>query len=274
MSNLFSRPLSAAFVALMIAVGSPALADTDTFLFSYEATPSAGFDLPKLPSATYEQRADFSAKMLAGIVPRIAEAVGIDPGGLASEVTPGGYLLKTNASLQTQVDLEDSQAERFAAALGYVFRQYSILVSSLDDGEGKTGYVMVAFPENTLNATVAQTFFEKAASVDKGLGGGYTAFGDNQIFLNVVDGEGKPYSGLDNEAFLAGLTKAAAEFGPPKPKIADSGTATARFIGNEWDKQPKGEAYLDILGGADAETLKALDAIEADYAKLVEAAFR
>ena len=182
--------------------------------------------------------------------------------------------MKTNASLQTEVDLEDSQADRFAAALGYVFRQYSVLVSELDDGDGKTGYVTVQFPENTLNAAVAQAFFEKAASVDKGLGGGYTAFGDDQIFLNVVDSKGKPYSGLDDAVFLAGLTKAAAEFGPPQPKIADSGTATARFIGNEWDKQPKGEAYVDILGGAGSETVKALDAIGTDYAKLVEAAFK
>lgn len=277
MIDLRSGAIKAAFVVALMAatavVASPTLA-ADTFLLSYEATPSAGFDLPKLKGATYEQRADFSAKVLADLLPRIAKAVGIDPVSLSSEVTPGGYLLKTNASLQTQVDLDDTQADRFAAALGYVFHQYSVLVSELDDGEGKTGFVTVQFPENTLDATVAQAFFEKAASVDKGLGGGYTAFGDDQIFLNVVDGEGKPYSGLDDTAFLAGLTKAAAEFGPPQPKIADSGAATARFIGNEWDKQPKGEAYVDILGGAGADTVKVLDAIGTDYANLVEATFK
>lgn len=271
-SKTIKAALAAALMAATVAVASPALADT--FLLSYEATPSAGFDLPKLKGATYEQRADFSTRVLTDLVPRIAKAVGIDPANLASEVTPGGYLLKTNASLQTQVDLDDTQGDRFAAALGYVFRQYSVLVSELDDGEGKTGFVTVQFPENTLDAAVAQAFFEKAALVDKGLGGGYTAFGDDQIFLNVVDREGKPYSGLDDTAFLAGLTKAAAEFGTPQPKIADSGTATARFIGNEWDKQPKGQAYLDILGGAGPDTVKALDAIGTDYAKLVEATFK
>lgn len=263
----------AALTASAVLGASPAFA-VDTFLLSYEATPSAGFDLPKLKEANYQQRAEFSTKVLEELVPKIAQAVGVDPEKLLSEVTPGGYLLKTNASLQTQVDLEDAEADRLAAALGYVFRQYSVLVSSLDDGEGKTGFVTVKFPDNTLDAAVAQSFFEKAASVDKGLGGGYTAFGDEQIFLNVVDGSGKPYSGLDNEAFLAGLTKAAEEFGPPKPTIADSGTATARFVGNEWDKQAKGEAYVEALGGAGSDVVKVLDAIEVEYAKLVEATFK
>lgn len=272
MPNALLATIKAAFAgAFIVAAAIPALAEPNTYLLSYEATPSAGFDLPKLKSATYEQRAAFSAKALEEIVPRIAEAVGVDVEDLVSEVTPGGYLLKTNASLQTEAELEEDQASRFAAALGYVFHQYSVLVSELDDGDGKTGYVTVEFPEDTLDAKVAQAFFEKAASVDKGLGGGYTAFGDEQIFLNVVDGNGKPYSGLDNAAFLAGLTKAVDEFGPPKPKIAESGNATARFVGNSWDKQPKGEAYAAVLG---ADVVKALDAIGADYAKLVEAAFK
>mgnify|MGYP001809665055 CR=1 FL=1 len=271
-SSLSKAALAAAFAVL---AAGPVLADEpDSYLLSYEATPSAGFDLPKLEAAGYDERAAFAAKVLAEIVPKIADAVGIDANDLDTEVTPGGYLLKTNASLQTEAEISSAEADRFAAGLGYVFRQYSVLVSGLDDASAKTGYVVVTFPDNTLNATVAQAFFEKAAAVDKGLGGGYTAFGDDQIFLNVVGDDGKPYSGLDNATFLAGLTKAAAEFGPPQPKVSDSGTATARFIGNEWDKQPKGEAYIEKLGGASSDTVKALDVIEADYAKLVEAAFK
>lgn len=271
--NILGRAaLAAAFS--MAAAGATLAQEPDSYLISYEATPSAGFDLPKLEAADYAARAAFSEKVLAEIVPKIADAVGIDSGDLDTEVTPGGYLLKTNASLQTEAEVTGDEADRFAAGLGYVFRQYSVLVSGLDDDNAKTGYVVVTFPDNTLDAKVAQAFFEKAASVDKGLGGGYTAFGDDQIFLNVVGDDGKPYSGLDNTAFLAGLTKAVQEFGPPKPSISGSGTATARFIGNEWDKQPKGEAYVEKLGGASSDTVKQLDAVEAEYAKLVEAAFR
>ena len=53
--------------------------------------------------------------------------------------------------------------------------------------------------------------------------------------------------------------------------FAAAGPATARFVDNPWDKQPKGEAYQAMLG---ADTVKALDAIGADYTKLVEAAFK
>jgi hypothetical protein len=41
-----------------------------------------------------------------------------------------------------------------------------------------------------------------------------------------------------------------------KPTISGSGTATARFIGNEWEKQPKGEAYIEKLGGPTSDIVK------------------
>ena len=270
--HLSKAALAAAFA---LATAGTALADEpDSFLISYEATPSFGFTLSKLDPATYEERAAFAQKVLDDFVPRIADAVGIDSDDLDTEVTPGGYMLKTNASLQTEAEVTSEEADRFAAGLGYVFRQYSVLVSGLDDDNAKTGYVVVTFPDGTLDAKVAHAFFEKAASVDKGFGGGYTVFGDDQIFLNVIGDDGNPYSGIDNAAFLAGLTKAASEFGPPKPTISGSGTATARFIGNEWEKQPKGEAYIERLGGPTSDIVKQLDAIEADYAKAVEATFK
>ncbi len=253
---------------ILAATASAAFAK-DGVLISYEATPSAGFDLPGLKDASYSDRAAFSAKALEVIVPKILKAVDVDPALVSTEVTPGGYLLKTNASLQSQADLDDAQADRLAAALGYIFHQYSVLVSRLGDSSGSTGFVTVRFPENALDASVAQAFFEKAEATHKGLGGGYTAFGDEQIFLNVTDSAGKTYSGLDDTAFLDGLTRTAASFGAPAPEIATSGKASARFIDNDWKASPKGESYVERLGGADAPVVKALDAIAADYATLV-----
>ncbi|MCX5496771.1 hypothetical protein OSH11_18840 [Kaistia dalseonensis] len=269
MRNIFAKAaLGAAFFVMASTIGHAA----EPVLISYEATPSAGYDLPKLKDAGYAERAAFAEQALTAIVPKIAAAVGVDASKLASEVTPGGYLLKTNASLQSEADIDDATADKFAAGLGYVFRQYSVLVSRLDDPSGKTGFVTVEFPKDKLDAALAQSFFEKAASVDKGLGGGYTAFGDEQIFLNVTDSDGKPYSGLDNAAFLAGLQKAADSFEPQKLKVADSGTAAARFVDNDWDKQPAGDGYIARLGGAGSDVVKALDAVEADYAKLIDEA--
>ena len=260
--------LGAAFVVMAASTAQA----VEPVLISYEAAPSSGFELPKLDQATYAVRSAFALQALTDIVPKIAAATGVEDSKMVSEVTPGGYLLKTNASLQTMADLDDAAADRFAASLGYVFRQYSVLVSRLDDPAGKTDFVTVSFPRDKLDSAVSQAFFEKAASVDKGLGGGYTAFGDDMFFLNVADGEGKPYSGLDHAAFLAGLEKAAAAFEPIKPTVSNKGKAVARFIENDWKTQPAGEAYVARLGGAGSELVKKLDAIEADYAALVESA--
>jgi len=238
-------------------------------LLSYEATPSAGFHLPQLAKASYDDRASFSADVLKEIVPKIIAANGIDPATLETEVTPGGYLLKTNASLQTEGDLDDVTADRLAGSLGYVFRQYSVLASRLDDTTGKTGFVVVRFPKDSLNAAVAQKFFQAADATEKGLGGGYTVFGDEQIFLNVTNSEGKPYSGLDDATFLDGLKQAAASFADPKPEVSASGRAAARFIGNDWDKSKSGEDYISQLGGPGSELVKKLDEIGKDYASLI-----
>jgi len=267
-SMLGKAALGAAFVVM----AASAAEAVEPVLISYEAAPSHGYALPKLDQAGYAGRSAFALQALSDIVPKIAAATGVDPSKMVSEVTPGGYLLKTNASLQTMVDLDDEAADRFAAALGYVFRQESVLVSRLDDPAGTTDFVTVSFPRDKLDSTVAQAFFEKAASIEEGLGGGYTAFGDNQIFLNVTDGDGTPYSGLDHEAFLAGLLRAAAEFQPIAPKVTNNGKAVARFVGNDWKAEPAGSSYATRLGGPGSDTVRKLDALEADYAALVESA--
>lgn len=265
--GLAKTALAAAFI--VSAWFGSALSD-EKVLISYEATPSVGFELPGLAKASYEERAAFSSEVLREIIPKIAAANRLDPSGLETEVTPGGYLLKTNASLQTRAQLDDKAADRLAASLGYVFRQYSVLVSRLDEPSGKTGYVAVRFPKDTLDANVAQSFFEAADATKKGLGGGYTAFGDEQYFLNVTDSAGKPYSGLDDATFLAGLKQAAAVFKEPKPESIAAGRATARFIGNDWKASKQGEEYISQLGGKGSDLVKTLDKIEADYAALVK----
>ncbi|WP_246650096.1 hypothetical protein [Rhizobium laguerreae] len=70
-------------------------------------------------------------------------------------------------------------------------RQYRVLTSRLDDTTGKTGLVIVRFPQGSLSATVAQRFFEAADATKNGLGGGYSVVGDEQIFLNATNSEGK-----------------------------------------------------------------------------------
>lgn len=236
-------------------------------LLSYEAIPSVQVELD-LSGASYAQRAELTAAALAEIAPQVIAAAGMDPASVGTEMTPGGYLLKTNASLQARAAMTDAEATRLAAALGYVFRQWSVLVSELDEPGGGTAYVTVRFPEDALTPEAAQAFFEHAASVDAGLGGGYTAFGDDMIFLNVRDEAGKPYGGLGDLAFAAALGEAAGSFAGAEVTVAAAGEAEARFVGNDWAAAPEGEDYAATL--ADPALVAALAPLRAAHTALVE----
>lgn len=269
-----SRPL-ASFLLVLVLAFRPAAAADPALLLSYEAIPSAQVDLPELGRATYAQRAEVTAAALDVLVPEILTLMGVDPGKTVTEVTPGGYLLETNASLQTRVSLPDDGADRLAAALGYVLRQYSVMVSHLGNPSGDTGYVAVAFRPGVLDADLAHRFFEAAAARSEGLGGGYTAFGDTLYFLNVRDSDGQPYSGLDDAGFAAELKAVAAGFAGEGAMVASVGTADARFVGNDWDRQPMGGAYVDLLGGRGSPEVQTLDRLRERHTELVlEAADR
>jgi hypothetical protein len=236
-------------------------------LLSYEAIPSVQVAL-NLDAATWDQREAVTRAALETIAPKVFEAAGVDPASIATDLTPGGYLLKTNASLQARAPVDEATATRLAAALGYVFRQWSVLITSFEEEEGDTAYVTVAFPEGALTAALAQSFFESAAAVDPGLGGGYTAFGDDMLFLNMRDADGAPYSELEDIAFAARLGQAAGAFPHASAQVADAGRAGARFVENDWDASPGGEDYARTLD--DPALVAKLDALRAEHTALVE----
>ncbi|MBI1774780.1 MAG: hypothetical protein HYR63_05475 [Proteobacteria bacterium] len=250
----------------------PVAAADPQLLFSYEVTSAVGLELPKLAGATYAERATFAGQVLDSLVPDVLRAVGLDPRKVETQITPGGYNLKTNASLQSKVALAEADANRLAAALGYVFRQFSVLVSDLADAGGNTGYVTVSMPKGTMNASLAQAFFLYAAGVDPGLGGGYTAFGDDMIFLNVRDGQGQPYSKLEDEAFAAAMRRAADGFTSAKATVSATGKAKARFVGNSWRNKPGGDDYVALLGGAGTPLVNRLDGLRQRQVTLILAA--
>src|SRR4051812_15916273 len=101
------RLLRILMVALVLPLALPerAAAADPTLLFSYEVTGAYGLDLPKLPEATYAERATFAGEVLDKLVPDVIRATGIDPRKVETQITPGGYLLKTNASLQSKLPL-------------------------------------------------------------------------------------------------------------------------------------------------------------------------
>ena len=259
------RRLGAGGVVALAALA--ARADTVALqLISYEVIPSglSGIDLG---ASTYAQREAVTEAALESIAPRIIRAVGIDPTRLRTEVTPGGYLLETNPSLQARGALTDDEATRLAVAFGYVFRQSSVLISQPHDSEGRTGYVVVGFPQGALTPALAQSFFEFAAQTHKGLGGGYTAFGDEMVFLNVRDARDQPYSMLPDMTFSARLGRAAGSFTEAQAKIVDAGFAEARFVVNDWDAAPMGEDYMTQMG--DPEVFGALAPLRREHEAMV-----
>lgn len=267
--------MNAMTVAVIVGLGVTTLAsplaaqDAKRLLLSYEAIPSVQIDLD-LSAATYAEREAFTQTVHDGLLAEIFAAVGVDMMGgadLITDVTPGGYLLNTNASLQTELTVPDATADQLSAALGYVFRQWSVLVTDFADEDGGTGYAIVAFPEGSLTGEAAHAFFEHAAMVNEGLGGGYTAFGDEMIFLNVTDGEGNPYSGLTDAVFVEGLTDAAASFALLDATVAATGEASARFVGNDWSEAMAGDEYLALI--EDEAMIAALDGLVEDHTALV-----
>jgi hypothetical protein len=221
-----------------------------TMLFSYEALTFKpfGFDEKK---ASYAQRAAVTEQVMEAELPKILDLLKIPADQVQTELTPGGYEMQTNASLQSAFETDPETASRFAAALGYAFRQWSVLITDFTpDGPGNTAFAVVTFKDHAPSGDEAQAFFEHAASVNKGLGGGYTAFGHDLFFLNIADSTGKAYSGLDDATFVAELTKAAESFTATPVSVTRSGRADARFVENDWDKAKTGQDYARILAGS------------------------
>jgi hypothetical protein len=268
----FLAPL--VLVLFLLAWTRPVPAAEPAWLLSYEAIPSAQVELPGVEQASYEQRAELTREAARVLVPEILTVMGVHPGKAETEVTPGGYLLRTNASLQTKAPLDGAQARRLAAALGYVFRQYSVLASDFGRGDGGTGYVAISFPSGTLDAARAQRFFEAAAEREEGLDGGYTALDDTMYFLNVRDSSGDPYSRLTDRTFAGLLGEVAAEFGEGA-SFTGSGQAAVLFVGNDWIDDRDGEGYVAQLGGPGAPELDRLNLLRDRHTRMVlEAADR
>jgi hypothetical protein len=251
-----------AFV-LVVALAQAAAAADPTLLFSYEAIPSAQIDLPKARGAPYARK-EFLAHIVAGkLVPDIVAAVGLDPAKARTRVTPGGYALETNPSLQTQISAKPDDGNRLAAALGYVLRQESVLVSDLRAADGDSYQVTIQFPRGKLTPALAHEFFRRAAEIDRGLGGGYAALGNTMIFVNLRGVDGKPFSGLADNLFLDRLTATSHLF--PGSTVARSGRARARLVENDWKTAPNGEDYAKLLDRA----IEALDRLRARHTVMV-----
>lgn len=266
-----SRPTPRLLERLWPAAASAAAEVAQTVF--YEILPSAQLVLPHIGGATYADREALTHVVLAELVPDILRIAGAPPRDVQSQVGPGGFELKTSVSIQSHVHLDDAETDRVAAALGWVFRQESVLVADLDGAaQGRTRYVIADFTDDRVTPALADAFFQHAATIDRGLGEGYTAFGDDLLFLNVRGPDGAPYSNLDDAAFDGAMSRAAESFAGARVKTDARGRADARFVENDWKAAPEGEGYAQVLGAAVVASLAPLQARHS--AMVLEAARR
>ncbi len=251
-------------VALAFGLGSSAVAQT---LLIYQANPAPGSGAPSLDHLPYDA-VQHLTMAVAGQGQVIARAVGF-AGHADIEVVPGGYKLRSDPSIVMRVTAAPRQATLLAAALGYVYRQESVLVLDFGAIDADQFFVRVHFADTALTGALADAFFHHAAAVDPGLGGGYTAFDNDMLFINLRDDAGKPYGGLNDDAFEAALSKAVATFAAAKSVIVKTGLVEARFVANDWQASPTGGEYRTLLL---LDTLPALAAIQAEIATQVKAA--
>ncbi|NUB12568.1 hypothetical protein GAY28_07480 [Azospirillum brasilense] len=211
-------------LALALILGaSPAFAQVVAQHLFFEAVPAAS-----PPNTSYEARQCLTERARTDLLPAILDSTGLDGVGAVTDLRMGGYRLRTNPSLHLTLRLEDGPADRLTGAIAWSLEQDSVLVADFDSADGATGYALVRFPAGSLTPDRAQRFFLAAAAEHEGLGGGYTAFGDTLLFLNLRGDDGTPYSGLPDEAFAEFLSRAVAAF--PGAALTATGRADARLI--------------------------------------------
>lgn len=259
-------------VLLLLLDMAPALAET---WLAYQAMPAAGTDLPSVDARPYAVRQALAEAAARQIVPDAVDAVGLRRDRVSTEMVAGGYELRTDPSLLSRIEGAGRRdVDRLAAALGLILRQSSVLVLDLDDAAGGQFYVRVAFPQGTLTPVTADAFYRHAAAVEKGLGGGFTAFGDTMLFVNLRDARGRPYGGLGDADFLTALHLASTTFADPPIRIGASGYAGAWFVDNDWRKAPDGAFYRQTMGQLPAAARAAIRALADRFAAEARAVAR
>lgn len=239
----------------------------------YEAIPSVEVDAPALAAAEWNAREALAATLLAEVVPGVLAAVGIDAGEARSALTQGGWRGRSSVSLRTHLPADDDQADRAAAALGYVLRQYAVLVLDPEPAPAKgVPLVRVGLSKGRFGPALAHAFFAHAGTVADGLATGYTAVDEELWFINVRAADGSPVSGLTDAAFEAALRKAAAGFTEATVRIVGTRMIEARLVSDDWAAPPEAARYRARLAQLGAEAWAALDAARSKHTRIVRAA--
>ena len=168
---------------------------------------------------------------------------------------PGGYGDEVNPAIHSNLQTTEAEARRLAAALGYVFRQYAVLVYDLAAEQSELRQVSARFPRGAVTPALAERFFGLARQQLKSDKLGFSATRSRMIFINLN-------TGIADGAFAAGLARAAAEWPEAGIKIEPLKPVRAVLVENDWDKAKGGEEYVRQLGSASERLATALAVLQ------------
>jgi hypothetical protein len=209
------------FLALAAAVALLAAAPLRAAEPWFIAFETGGHGDPEIPFAT---NAETTALLISELGPSGLAAIGLDSGLFDAEIVPGGHMAKINPAVLLTLDGGDAQARRTAAAFGHIFGQSAVLIWR----DASEGSLVVGVTLPVVTPTLADHFLRLAGAIEPGLAGGFTARGNQLLFINLRGADGRPFSGLEDEQFAAGLQRAAGQFGGIA--TVSTGRATATLI--------------------------------------------
>jgi hypothetical protein len=242
--------------AAAILAAAPGLAEAPrTWRLAFEVLSSQHAEPAR--KATYEEKERLTRAALAELVPHVWTNLGAVASRARSRVRAGGYKDEINPAIQSNLVTGEAEARRLAAALGYVFRQWAVLMYDLDAEPATFRYVSVRFPRGTLTVVQAERFFARARAQLASEKLGFSAAGNRLVFINL-------HTGIADDAFFAGLTRAGADLPGVAIKVEPAKPVRAFLIENDWAKSKDGEEFARVFAGSGA-ALAALGRLRARH---------
>jgi hypothetical protein len=233
--------LAALAAALPFCTGAASAEVLRNWRLSFEVLSSHHAQPPEGRKPSYAEKDALTRAVLAEIVPHVWTALGATSARARSRVQAGGYGDAVNPAIHSVIQTREAEARRLAAALGYVFRQYAVIMYDLGAEGSELRYVAVRFPRGSLTPALATRYFGLAREQLKSEKLGFSGTRSRMIFININ-------TGIPDAAFAEGLGKAAAAWPDPVLKVDAPKPVRAFLIENDWDKAKAGEDYARQLG--------------------------
>jgi hypothetical protein len=230
-------------LALVVAAGTASAEALRNWRLSFEVLSSQHAQPPEGRKASYEDKDALTRQALAEIVPHVWTKLGAVAARARSRVQAGGYGDEVNPAIHSNIQTHEAEARRLAAALGFVFKQYAVIMYDVAAEQSDIRQVSARFARGSLTPALATRFFGLARKQLKSDKLGFSATRSRMIFINLN-------TGIADDALAAGLTRAAAEWPEANIKIEPPKPVRAFLIENDWEKARHGEQYVRQLGPA------------------------